>query len=228
MSKIKPKELLIPVVVLSVIALICGALLGAFHMLTEVDQNAEALKAVAEHYPQLELVEQQPDMQGLINEVNAVCADIGQLYTVIKCKDGTYIFRSAGKGGYGGDVVLLVPIKDGIIGDIVVFENSETAGVGSNALPPNEGYIGQYIGADVRSSYFLKTLGRPFGFSDNKAAGKVYNWFDGNGSDGGSSAATSDGSIVALTGATKTSTAVLNSINVAATAYLRLSEVQNG
>ena len=223
MAKIKPKEILIPVAVLCSIALICGALLGGFYLLTLTDDNAETMKAVSENYPNLVLLEQQADYSAVIDAVNSELSDKGKLLSVFLCEDGTYVFRSSGKGGYGGDVVLLIPVTDGAIGEIVVFENSETAGVGSNALPPKKTYIGQYEGvkiSDIDSGSFR--------FSEGKAAGSAYSWFDGSGSGGGAAMSSPDGSVVALTGATKTSTAVLNSVNIAVCAYLKLSEVQDG
>lgn len=220
MNKLKPKEILIPVAVLCSIALICGALLGGFYMLTLTDDNLETLKAVSENYPDLVVPETQADYSAVIGEVNAERSATGSLLSVFLCEDGTYIFRAAGKGGYGGEVVLLIPVKAGVIGEITVFSDSETAGVGSNALPPRKSYIGQYEGASVSS-----LANSEFYFSEQKAAGTVYNWFDGNAASGDGAQATADGSIVALTGATKTSTAVLNSVNVAVCAYLKLSEV---
>ncbi|MBO4345569.1 MAG: FMN-binding protein [Victivallales bacterium] len=123
-------------------------------------------------------------------------------------KQIAYAAQAKGKGGFGGDVTVLVGLEmDGKIRAVMVTENSETPGIGSKAtdrkvqkslwdvlagksadvaFPPNE-YLDSYAGRDVKGGF---------------AFGK-------------------DG-LHAVSGATYSSTAILNGVNAVSEAFNKL------
>lgn len=101
-----------------------------------------------------------------------------------------YIIHCGGEGGYGGVVELLVNIEDNKIKKIVSYSAEETPGLGTKAF--KDDYLSQYYDKDLVSiQSFVLTKKTPE--SDE---------------------------IVAVTGASKSSGAVVNAVNVAVTWYL--------
>lgn len=101
-----------------------------------------------------------------------------------------YVFRAEGEGAYGGTLQLLINITDGRIVKIAKYSASETPGLGSKALQDN--YFSKYYGIELTSIE---------GFELVKIS------------------ATEDGEIAAVSGATKSSTAVANAVNAAVAWY---------
>lgn len=76
------------------------------------------------------------------------------LKSVYKTDSGDYVFDVA-SAGYGGDVELLVGIaSDGTVAGIQVISESETDGIGSNAL--TDDYLGGFAGMEATGSLTIE------------------------------------------------------------------------
>lgn len=209
------KDIVKMVIILSLIAIVAGALLGGVYVMTKVDVNEQILKEMQEQFPEYTSIERFKSEEGINISVSEEISAKGTVKNTFKTNDNTLIFHSAGKGGYGGDVELLVAIKDNKIVKVVTYSSKETPGIGAAVLDGN--YIKQFINVDITAfEKFVAT--KPKG-------GDIKKYFDGaQGEEGGEIKGSIDGNVIAVTGATRTSNAVLNSINVAVSTYSALKK----
>ncbi len=185
------RDIVKTVIILSVIAVISGALLGGINSITQIDAE-EQLKAklVKVYNNPAELTRVSLTDNPSLNPVNdPEVVKYGSVLDVFTAPDGTYVIRALGKGGYGGDIEMLYAIKDYKIIKIAVYKHAETPGLGSKGF--EESYLARYIGKDIRD--FDK-------FVLDKNPDKT-------------------NEIKAITGATYTSNAIINTTNIAALWY---------
>lgn len=196
------KVILKIIIVLSSIGIVSGLLLGAVNYITAFDEDAAIVEFIGKEFSDLNGIEKLDYVE--------YSYDIGKINNIFLDNDGTYIFQSSGNSGYGGDIVLLVAIKDNIIMDVVTYSNNETPGLGSKVLQDN--YLNQYIGADIYM-FSRFSLGRGGGsdvkrfFEPAISESEVIN-NSGNRRE-----------ITGITGATKSSNAVNNAVNCAVLTY---------
>ena len=164
-----------PIVVLS---LICVVVTGALAATNEVTAPIiEAARIEAENAARLQVLPEADDF----TEVTGIAVDgVSAVYTA---NNGAGAAITASAKGYGGDVVLMVGINaEGSIAAIVVTEQGETKGIGSNVVSNNE-YLAQYSGLSAAQPLVLNQ------------------------------------DVDALSGATVSSTALIDAVNAAITAY---------
>jgi electron transport complex protein RnfG len=207
------KDLIKVVIILSVIAIIAGVLLGGVYVLTKVNADDQLNKKVKELFPEYEIIEKLTLQSDFDSKIPQEISTKGSIKNVFKTNDNTYIFHTSGKGGYGGEIELLIAIKDNKINKILVYSASETPGVGSRVLEGK--YINQFINVDITAFEGFKL--------SKAAAGDIKNYFDGaTSSDNTEVTGSADRNVVAVSGATRTSNAVLNAVNCAVYAYISI------
>ncbi len=101
----------------------------------------------------------------------------------------TYIIHAVGAGGYDDDFQVLIGIKDNVITSISCYSSGETPGVGSRVF--SEETINSYCNKDISEIDVFSLSKNPQG----------------------------SGEIQTVTGATKSSTALVNAVNVAVDWY---------
>lgn len=198
------------VLVLSVIALISGIMLGVVNELTKIDEEQAILDAVSSEFSYVTNLESIGlDTINFSAEQNSAIEKIGRIEKAFK-SESTYIILAYGKGAFSNEVGLLIAIQEQKIIDIIAYDSGETPGLGSKAL--EEDYIGQFKNVDISNfdNYQLS----------NDSSGKVYRFFTpALDKPSESVEGKDDGRITAITGATKTSTAVVNAVNSAIICY---------
>lgn len=108
----------------------------------------------------------------------------------------SYIIHSVGYNGYGGNIELLINITDNEIVKYVVYKAEETPGLGTKAFA--DAFASQFYNKDIRDIQSFVVIKR---------------------------ATTADNEITAVTGATKSSNGVANSVNAAIAWYIGYTEV---
>ena len=183
-------EIFMIALVLVVIAGIAGALLGLVNHFTKVDaEELVARKASAVYAGELKSF---PLQEGIGSEIRS---EGGRVFGVYVPKDPSvkdvYVLCAEGEGAYKGTLKLLVNITGGKITKIATYEANETPGLGSKALQEN--YFKQYYGAEIKPDFpgFVLVKSAPAG----------------------------GGEVKAVSGASKSSTAVTNAVNAAAEWY---------
>lgn len=176
--------------VLVLIAGIAGALLGLVHHFTKVDaEELLARKATAVYNGDLKKF---PLQEGIGQDV---VAEGGRVLSIYVPKDpavtDVFVLCAEGEGAYKGTLKLLINITGGKIAKIAKYEANETPGLGSKAL--EDSYFKQYYGTQITADFS--------GFALVK------------------SAPVADGEVKAVSGASKSSTAVTNAVNAAALWY---------
>lgn len=179
------KNILIPVIVLVIIALISGVLLAVVNQFTTVSEEEleeRTIKKINEVYECSEGFEK-ITYEASDKNVND---SIKYFY---KAKDGkdTYVVVSSGKGGYGGEVEMYTVFSGKEIIKIGKGANKETPGVSDNAL--SENYFERFYNIDVTQI------------------------------DGFTLGGTEDNSVDGVSGATFSSTGVLNAVSNASKFY---------
>ena len=176
--------------VLVVIAGIAGALLGLVNHFTKVDaEELVARKATAVYNGDLKKF---PLREGIGQEVRF---EGGNVFAVYVPKDpavtDVFVLCAEGEGAYKGTLQLLINITGGKIAKIAKYEANETPGLGSKAL--EESYFKQFYGAPITADFegFKLVKSSPVG----------------------------SGEVKAVSGASKSSTAVTNAVNAAALWY---------
>jgi|GEM_PF-6969849 len=193
------------VLVLSVIALFAGLALGVVYFFTKSESSlpdAAALNALAPADGYVQLTAE-----------GATQLEFGTLKSVCVPVDGngkavsdSFIFLADGNGGFSGTISMLVLITDGKIANVVCYENGETPGLGTNAL--TDTYLSRYIGIDITNDVVLKGLAKDYWSKPEKESGHE------------NDAIQIDG----YTGATRSSTAVVNSISTIHSYYVSNAE----
>ncbi len=127
--------------VLVAIAVVAGALLGVLNWVTYVDPDGAIMEKVSAYYGvTLESVVKSEDLANYDN-INAVFTASDDSGVV------GYCYYSVGTGAKDGTLELLVYIdKDGIIKEIAVYAQGETAGYFAKVEKANKA---KYIGIDV-------------------------------------------------------------------------------
>ena len=145
------------VVSLSVIALVAALLLACVNLFTQVDENEELQKAIAENYSSP--IAEEISTEGYV-DINGT-----ELQAAYIAEDGAYIFLvHVSKGnriGYSADGVRVITvIKDGVIVKVAGYSHSETPGLGANAF--KEDYLARYAGVSVKDVYVPDDLNLTF------------------------------------------------------------------
>lgn len=146
-GKLVSKDLLQCVIVLSLIALISGAVLGLLNWVTYTDPDKKIMEEVGVHYNiSAESVEK--DSNRVVN-VEGSKSKVDSCFVAKKDKEVLgYVYQSTGSGAKGGTLQLLVYIsKDGKIQDIQKFSEKETAGYFDKVFKANQP---KYLGVDVK------------------------------------------------------------------------------
>lgn len=144
MSKIK--QFAVPTIVLFIICFVAAALLGLTNEVTspiiaENDLAAaqDAMKAVL------------PDAATFGKEGTN---DYGT-YAPALDADGNiigYAITSIGKGGYDGDIKVMVGVTENGVNGTAVLSNNETASVGGKKVIKNETFMNQFLGLTENAS----------------------------------------------------------------------------
>ena len=129
-----------PIVVLGAICLVASAALAAVNEVTAPIIKAQEEAAANEAYfavlPEADGFEAVTDYQ------------TSNIQAVMKATNGAgWAIQAYGKG-FGGDVPVTVTVKDGKISDVTVGDNSETQGIGSNAIEQLPSKIVEANGTD--------------------------------------------------------------------------------
>ena len=143
MSKIK--EFVIPTITLFAICLVASVLLGLTNKVT-----APRIEQIAYETQQNAMKEVMPDASSF-DEGKELTLENG--ITVEYCNalasDGSvigYAVTSTGKGGYGGDIKLMVGVdKEGKVTKVSVLEQEETASIGGK-LMSQESFLNRFTG----------------------------------------------------------------------------------
>lgn len=182
-------EILMTALVLIVIAGIAGALLGLVNHFTEVDEDELIARKATAVYDG-DLVKY-TSQAGFDSPIEG---DSGEVLGVYVPKDGSknvYVIVARGIGAYKGSLELLINITGGKIVKIASYEANETPGLGSKAL--DDGYFRQFYNKPITPE------SRAFELVKRPAEGRD--------------------EVTAVTGASKSSTAVTNAVNAAVKWY---------
>lgn len=146
------KETLNLAIRLFLITAVAGLLLGSVNSITapiitaqEVASLQEALKTT---YPEAE--EFVPLDEGKLTEIQGTYPNVTDVFTAkVGGNDDGYVYQVFGRGGYGGDILLVVGVN-GESNEILgydVLQSSETPGLGTQI--EEEPFVGSVIGKSV-------------------------------------------------------------------------------
>ena len=183
-------EIVMTALVLVIIAGVAGALLGFVHHFAAVDPEELLAQKMGAVYDGE--VKKLPVQEGISQLVEYEGGDVLGVYVPKDDSvDGVYVLHVMGTGAYKGKLELLVNVTDGKIVKIAKYSEDETRGVGSKAL--EDSYFSQFYGVRITPDFngykLLKT------------------------------APSEESEVHAVSGATKTSTAVTNAVNAVVTWY---------
>ena len=182
-------EILMTALVLVVIAGIAGALLGLVNHFTEVDEEELIARKATAVYDG-DLMKYVAE-EGFDAPIEDGAGEVVGVYVPKGNDPDVFVLVARGTGAYKGSLEILVNITRGKIVKIATYEANETPGLGSKAL--DESYFRQFYNKAITPDF-------P-GFALVKRQ-----------------AATSD-EVSAVTGASKSSTAVTNAVNAAVKWY---------
>lgn len=187
------KDVLKCVLVLVAIALVAGILLGVVNKFTYVDVNAVMLTSLSEKFDVAQS-SVKSDNSYIYNKSED--SYVERCYVVYKEVDGTttdeieaLVYLVVGSGAYSGSVEMLYTVKDGKIADIEVYSHSETSGIGTKVLKQEN--LNKYKGIELSS---------------------ITNYNIAGGAD-------AKGDALYVSGATRTTRGVLNSLRALAYSY---------
>ena len=187
------KDVLKCVLVLVAIALVAGILLGVVNKFTYVDVNAVMLTSLSEKFDVAQS-SVKSDNSYIYNKSED--SYVERCYVVYKEVDGVatdeieaLVYFVVGSGAYSGSVEMLYTVKDGKIADIEVYSHSETSGIGTKVLKQEN--LNKYKGIELSS---------------------ITNYNIAGGAD-------AKGDAVYVSGATRTTRGVLNSLRALAYSY---------
>ena len=187
------KDVLKCVLVLVAIALVAGILLGVVNKFTYVDVNAVMLTSLSEKFDVAQS-SVKSDNSYIYNKSED--SYVERCYVVYKEVDGTatdeieaLVYLVVGSGAYSDSVEMLYTVKDGKIADIEVYSHSETSGIGTKVLKQEN--LNKYKGIELSS---------------------ITNYNIAGGAD-------AKGDAVYVSGATRTTRGVLNSLRALAYSY---------
>lgn len=197
-SKFFTPDVIKCIVVLAVIALVSGILLGVMNWLTYVDPDETIMKEVNAVYTEADTIEKAESVT-----CNYESGSVNSLFVAYKTEGESknlvgYCFYSVGKGAKDGTLELLVYIDaEGIIKDVVVYSQNETAGYFKKVESANKD---KYVGLDVDDIDALV-------LKSSKFSGQL-----------------ASGEVTAVSGATRTSTGYHNAVCAAVDAYKNCKE----
>lgn len=144
------KQWIIPIAVLVVICLVCGALLALCNDLLYIDDATRLSRSMQKVYKDFDLDKEL--------KVESVTAPYGKVNKVYLSKDGTYVIEALGVGGYqGGTVTLYVVIgADAKIKGWAVKENDKQSYI--DRVPSSAGTT-WYVGKEVSDELPLVMTG---------------------------------------------------------------------
>ena len=187
------KDVLKCVLVLVAIALVAGILPGVVNKFTYVDVNAVMLTSLSEKFDVAQS-SVKSDNSYIYNKSED--SYVERCYVVYKEVDGVatdeieaLVYLVVGSGAYSGSVEMLYTVKDGKIADIEVYSHSETSGIGTKVLKQEN--LNKYKGIESSS---------------------ITNYNIAGGAD-------AKGDAVYVSGATRTTRGVLNSLRALAYSY---------
>ena len=182
-------EILMTALVLVIIAGIAGALLGLVNHFTAVDEDELIARKATAVYDGA--LEKYVGEEGMTAPMKEDFGEVLGVYVPKAEGKNVYVIVARGFGAYKGSLDLLVNITDGKIVKIASYEANETPGLGSKALQDDyfEQYYGQRITSEFHGFLFVK---HPAEHPDE---------------------------VSAVTGASKSSTAVTNAVNAAVKWY---------
>lgn len=189
MKKSLGYEIFMTALVLVIIAGVAGALLGLVNHFTEVSAEDMIARKASAVYDGELKAFDLPD--GFNDTIEYVSGNIEKAFES-KTEKGVYVLEAKGEGAYKGSLELLINITNGKITKIAKYDANETPGLGSKALEDKhfEQFYGKQITLDFQGFTLVK----------------------------GPANAASD-EVSAVTGASKSSTAVNNAVNAAVKWY---------
>ena len=189
MKKSLGYEIFMTALVLVIIAGIAGALLGLVNHFTEVSAEDMIARKASAVYDG----ELKPYVaeEGFNAPIEYVDGEVVRAFES-KTEPGVYVIEARGEGAYKGSLELLINITGGKIVKITKYDANETPGLGSKAL--EEVHFEQFYNKPITPDFK--------GFSLVKGA-----------------APHSMDEVAAVTGASKSSTAVNNAVNAAVKWY---------
>ena len=136
------KDVWMCIVVLAAIALVAGVLLGLVNWLTYVDPDQVIREQLAGYYGV-----GADEVVALPDAVTEGSSYVAAAYVVNTAEGAVAVYHSVGSGAKGGTLELLVHIgEDGVITDIEVYAQSETAGYMDRVISANKS---KYVGKNV-------------------------------------------------------------------------------
>lgn len=206
MNKTLMKDIFIAILVLGLIALIAGGVLGLVYSFTKVTE-AEEMQRLTDKISASGVYAGDAKLAKLEFEGFSQNYENGAIINVFKTGDAkaigekdTYVIHCSGKGGYSNNSFeLLVNITDNKIVKIASYTNGETPGVGSRAFKE-----------DMLSQFYDKNLKEVSKIIGRKSSTKIHTEDDEN--------------VAMVTGASKSSTALINAVNIAVDWYLNYTK----
>ncbi len=182
-------EILMTALVLVIIAGIAGALLGLVNHFTAVDEDELIARKATAVYDGA--LEKFIGEEGMTAPMKEDSGEVLGVYVPKAEGKDVYVIVARGFGAYKGSLDLLVNITNGKIVKIAAYEANETPGLGSKAL--QEGYFERYYDQPITPQFKgFALVKRPAEMPDE---------------------------VSAVTGASKSSTAVTNAVNAAVKWY---------
>lgn len=136
------KDVWMCIVVLAAIALVAGVLLGLVNWFTYVDPDQVIREQLAGYYGV-----GADEVVALPDAVTEGSSYVAAAYVVNTAEGAVAVYHSVGSGAKGGTLELLVHIgEDGVITDIEVYAQSETAGYMDRVISANKN---KYVGKNV-------------------------------------------------------------------------------
>ncbi|MBQ9369954.1 MAG: FMN-binding protein [Clostridia bacterium] len=183
-------EIVMTALVLVLIAGVAGALLGFVHHFAAVDPNELLLKKASAVYDGK--LKDNPVREGLSAKIEYENGDVlDVLVPSDESVKDVFILHVKGTGAYKGSLELLVNITKGKIVKIAKYDANETPGLGSKAL--EDSYFRQYCGVPITAEFSGFTLLKTAPLNETE--------------------------VRAISGASKSSTAVTNAVNAAVVWY---------
>lgn len=143
------------VAVLVVICLVCCLLLSLCNDLLYISDEDRFQRSMAKIYPDFK---KDASFDGALNANFKASAEYGEVKSVVKSTDGTYIIEALGNGGYsGGTVTLYVVVgADALVKSWAVKEHVGQSYIAR--VPANAGKT-WYVGKDVSDALALEMTG---------------------------------------------------------------------
>ena len=194
MKKALVKDIFVAILVLGVIALVAGGLLGLVNSFTKITAEEE-MKRLTDKIAESGVYDGEEALTVLNLEGISKSYDNGSVINVFNA-GATYVVHCSGTGGYSNNSFeILVNITDGQIKKIAPYTHGETPGVGTRAFKD-----------DMLEQFYKKDLDEVKKIVGIKSSVKKSDPVDPE--------------VAMVTGASKSSTALINAVNIAIDWYL--------